>query len=41
MLIPRSVSHHRPALRDDQPSQYDTNGWFSTEGNLYFFARLL
>src|SRR5947209_2438420 len=31
MLLPRSVSHHRPAVRDDQPSQYDTNGWFSTE----------
>jgi hypothetical protein len=28
-LIPRSVSHHRPGVRDDQPFQYDTNDWFS------------
>ncbi len=31
MLIPRSVSHHRPSVRDDQPFQYDTNDWFSIE----------
>jgi phytoene dehydrogenase-like protein len=28
-LIPRSVSHHRPGVRDDQPFQYDTNDRFS------------
>ena len=31
MLISRPVSHHRPGVRDDQPFQYDTNGWFSLE----------
>lgn len=40
MLIPRSVSHHRPAVRDDRPFQYDTNDWFSIEKESLLFCLL-
>ncbi|SRR6266436_135624 len=40
ILIPRSVSHHRPGVRDDQPSQYDTNDWFSIENESLFLCSL-
>src|SRR6266566_3858389 len=40
MLIPRSVSHHRPGVRDDQPFQYDTNDWFSIENESLLLCSL-
>jgi hypothetical protein len=40
MLIPRSVSQHRPAVRDDQSSQYDTNDWFSIENESLLLCSL-
>ncbi len=40
MLIPRSVSHHRPGVRDDQPFQYDTNDWFSLENESLLLCSL-
>src|ERR1700724_3277154 len=40
MLIPRSVSQHRPGVRDDQPSQYDTNDWFSIENESQLLCSL-
>src|SRR5713101_4426349 len=40
MLIPRSVSHHRPGIRDDQPFQYDTNERFSIENESLLFCSL-
>jgi hypothetical protein len=40
MLIPRSVSHHRPSVRDDQPFQYDTNDWFSIENESLLLCSL-
>src|SRR6266699_5275091 len=40
ILIPRSVSHHRPGVRDDQPSQYDTNDWFSIENESLLLCSL-
>src|SRR5712692_4023261 len=39
-LIPRSVSHHRPGVRDDQPFQYDTNGCFSIENESLLLCSL-
>ena len=39
-MIPRSVSHHRPGVRDDQPFQYDTNDWFSIENESLFLCSL-
>src|SRR5712692_4092421 len=39
-LIPRSVSHHRPGVRDDQPFQYDTNDWFSIENESLLLCSL-
>jgi hypothetical protein len=40
MLIPRSVSHHRPGVREDQPFQYDTNDWFSIENESLLLCSL-
>src|SRR5258707_6920564 len=40
MLIPRSVSHHRPGVRDDQPFQHDTNDWFSLENESLLLCSL-
>src|SRR5713101_5019859 len=40
ILIPRSVSHHRPGVRDDQPFQYDTNDWFSIENESLLLCSL-
>jgi hypothetical protein len=40
MLIPHSVSHLRPGVRDDQPFQYDTNDWFSIENESLLLCSL-